>query len=140
MSGVASLTCWGISQPSPAMKMLLLKQCMRNSITLCHGRRVFWTAQVGVSAYPPGTSGCHLPLAVCIFSASAAPRSDPDSQSQLIQSDRMVCQSPESPSICVHCMNQAWSFSTLTLVPWLWGGSFCVLCDVCLHIRLPVRW
>ena len=31
---VACLTCWGISQPYPAMKMLLLKQCMRNSMTL----------------------------------------------------------------------------------------------------------
>ena len=46
----------------------------------------------------------------------------------------------KAPSLCIHCMNQACSFSTLTLVPWLWEGSFCVLCDVCLHIRLPVRW
>ena len=31
--GAASLTFWGISQPYPAMKMLLLKLCMRSSIT-----------------------------------------------------------------------------------------------------------
>ena len=29
VSGAASLTCWGISQPYPAMKMLLLKLCTR---------------------------------------------------------------------------------------------------------------
>ena len=33
VSGAASLTCWGISQPYPAMKMLLLKLCMRSLIT-----------------------------------------------------------------------------------------------------------
>ena len=34
VSGAASLTCYGISQPYPAMKMLLLKLCMRSLITL----------------------------------------------------------------------------------------------------------
>ena len=28
---------------------------------------------------------------------------------------------------------------SLTQVPWVWGGSFCLLCDVFLHIRVPVR-
>ena len=56
-----------ISQPYLAMKMLLLKPCMRSLMTLQHGRSVFWAAQVGVSACPPGTSGCHTHW-VCAFS------------------------------------------------------------------------
>ena len=34
VSGAASLTCWGISQPFQAMKVLLLKLSMKSSITL----------------------------------------------------------------------------------------------------------
>ena len=79
---VACLTCWGISQPYPAMKMLLLKPCMRSLMTLWLGRRVFLVAQVGVSACLPGTSGCHPSLVVRVFSLPTDPTCAPGSQRQ----------------------------------------------------------
>ena len=75
------------------MKMLLLKLCMRSLITLSHQRKV-WAAQVSVSVCPPVTSGCHHPLAVCIFSACADLTCAPVSQRRLLQSGRMASHSP----------------------------------------------
>ena len=43
---------------------------------------------------PPGISGCHHPLAVHIFSASADPMCAPGSQRWLLQRGRMASQSP----------------------------------------------
>ena len=50
-------------------------------------------AQVSVSVCPPGISGCHHPLAVHIFSASADPMCAPGSQRRLLQRGRMASQS-----------------------------------------------
>ena len=129
-----------ISQPYLAMKMLLLKPCMRSLMTLQHGRSVFWAAQVGVSAFPPWTSGCHHSLAVHVFSASADSTHAPGSQRWLLQSGRMASHSPLSPQPSSTLQEPDLSLLSCNSGPVGVGGSFCVLCDVFLHFRLPVRW
>ena len=127
VSGVASLTCWGISQPYPVMKMLLLKLCMRSLITLWLGRWVFWAAQVDISAWPPGTSGYHLPLAVNIFSASTDPTCAPGLQRWLSKVAGWPLRAPWAPSPHLHCRSQACPFSALTQVVGVRRVILCVM-------------
>ena len=66
---------------------------------------------------PPGISGCHHPLAVHIFSASADPMCAPGSQRQLLQRGRMASQSPVTSQPLSTLQNPGLSLLSLNTGP-----------------------
>lgn len=116
------------------MKMLLLKLCMRSSITPdTEGNSL--AAQVSASVCPPGISGCHHRLAVHIFSASADPMCAPGSQRRLLQRGRMASQGPMIAQPLSTLQEPGLSLTQAVG----WGGSFCVVWMFVSDTRLPVR-
>lgn len=77
------LTCWGISQLYPAMKMLFAESVYEDLDHLVSQKEDLLVSPGGCPACPPGTSGCHHPLAVHVFSVSADLTYTPGSQRQL---------------------------------------------------------
>ena len=79
-------------------------------------------------------TGCAHFLSIC------RPDTFPRFTEAALQSGRMASHSPVSPWPLSTLQESVPSLLTFNIGPVGVGGSFCVLCDVFLHFRLPVRW
>ena len=134
MSGVAPLTWWGNLSALSSYEDAFAEAVYEELDYLV-------TQKEGLLGSPGGCL-C-LPswdLWVCTFSQHLQTRHVPQVHRGSSPKWQDGLSQPRVPPASVYTAKSVPSLLTFNIGPVGVGGSFCVLCDVFLHFRLPVRW